>query len=169
LVYQELETKLQQANRIPIDGWQARVKVSFNCLEGQGVPKRVVNVNSVLNKTIVNLSIPDERNMVIPYEIKVMNIGSWGYERDINGMDEVANAEFIDFLFNDENTKLFFVNFGTRSSGYILVDHDGNKLFWPCRDFGSFKKGQFAELNNVFHVYWEWIRQNNLHKIICWM
>ncbi|MDR0691228.1 MAG: hypothetical protein LBF32_04225 [Streptococcaceae bacterium] len=202
---QEVGTKLQQANRVPVDGWQARIKVSFNCLERQGVSERIVDVNSVLNKTIVNLSIPmgerrnigpaalsvvvkfdkpvaniddairatnppqDERNEIIPYEIKVMNIGSSGYERDINSMEGSADERFVDFLFNREDTKLFFVNLGTQSSGYILVDHDNHKLFWPCRDFYSFKKGQFAELNDVLRAYWGLIQQNNLCKRPHWI
>ncbi|MDR1522103.1 MAG: hypothetical protein LBS28_04550 [Streptococcaceae bacterium] len=201
----EVSTKLQQANRVPIDGWQTRIKVNFNCLERHGGSEQIVDINSILNKTIVNLSIPmgekriigpaalsvtvkfdkpvasiddeiratdppkDERNEIIPYEIKVMNIGSWGYEREINSIEEIANERFVDFLFDEEDTKLFLINLGTQSSGYILVDHDNHKLFWPRRDFCSFKKGQFAELKDVLSAYWRLIQQNDLCRRPHWI
>ncbi len=91
-------------------------------------------------------------------KVEIYNPGSnfETYDHEITAMErEQGSVLGTDFTFNDE-TKIYQVNMGIYTYGYILQDDQDRKLFWCCKAANDFEKGKFYKLADVLNAYKEY-------------
>jgi hypothetical protein len=108
----------------------------------------------------------------IAYEIKIMsNIVSNSHQCNMAKMQEKERDQIVvdmGFVF-DDNVKLYSVNMGRCSEGYVLKDSQNHLLFWCCRGFWDFSREQFYNFKDVLNSYKEYNKQYCKNIGISWI